>query len=86
MSKVLITRSTPAAAITVSRYLFQSCVKASVGGMPGWEGRPGRERGGVCKGIERVRWLAADAGVRRSNMRRRESDETEERTEGEWGE
>ena len=81
-----MTRSTPAAAMMVSRYLFQSCVKASVGGMPGGEGRPGRERGGACKGMERVRWLDAEAGVRRSKMRRWESEEREDRREGEWGE
>ena len=36
--------------------------------------------------MERVRWLDAEGGVRRSKMRRWESDETEERREGECGE
>jgi len=40
----------------------------------------------VCKGMEKVRWLEAEAGVRRSKMRRWESEETEDRREGECGE
>lgn len=36
-------------------------------------------------GIEETRWFAAEVGVRRSKMRRWESEETEERTEGECG-
>jgi hypothetical protein len=35
---------------------------------------------------EATRWLDAEAGVRRSKMRRVESEETEERMEGLWGE
>jgi hypothetical protein len=33
----------------------------------------------------RVRWLEAEEGVRRSKRRNWESEETEERREGEWG-
>ena len=37
-------------------------------------------------GIEATRWLDAEEGVRRSKMRRCESEETEETMEGECGE
>ena len=37
-------------------------------------------------GIVRVRWFVAEDGVRRSKTRRWESEDTEERIEGEWGE
>lgn len=37
-------------------------------------------------GIEVTRWFEADAGLRRSKIRRWESEETAERIEGEWGE
>ena len=36
-------------------------------------------------GIKATRWLLADAGVRRSKILQCESDETDERIEGEWG-
>jgi hypothetical protein len=82
-------RSTPAVAITLLRYLFQSCVRASEGGKPGrfepmaeGEGRAGAE----WMEIVATRWFAALAGVRRSKTRRVESLETEERMEGLWGE
>ena len=42
--------------------------------------------GAVCKGMEAVRWLDAEEGVRRSKMRRWESEETELRMEEECGE
>lgn len=42
--------------------------------------------GGVCRGMEAVRWFEAEEGVRRSKRRRWESEETEERMEGECGE
>ena len=54
--------------------------------MPARGGLPGRARGGVCRGMLSVRWLDAEAGVRRSNRRRCESEDTAERREGEWGE
>ena len=81
-----IKRSTPAVATTVLRYLFQSWVSASEGG----DGtvvvyKPGFFCGEWI-GILRVRWLEAEGGVRRSKRRRCESEETEERREGEWGE
>lgn len=57
------------------RYLFQSWVRASEGGTDG-----------AWTGMEAVRWFEAEGGVRRSKMRRWESEETEERMEGEWGE
>jgi hypothetical protein len=81
--------STPAVAITLLRYLFQSCVRASEGGKPErfepmaeGEGRAGEE----WMEMEATRWLDALAGVRRSKTRRVESLETEERIEGLWGE
>ena len=37
-------------------------------------------------GIRLTKWLEAEEGVRRSKMRRCESELTEERMEGEWGE
>ena len=89
MSKVRMSRSTPAVAMVLGRYLFQSCVRASEGGEAGvwipayllvvspW---------GVWMGMARVRWFEAEGGVRRSKMRRCESEETEERSEGECGE
>jgi hypothetical protein len=40
---------------------------------------------GVWMGIEETRWFAAEVGVRRSKMRRWESEETAERMEGECG-
>lgn len=91
VSNVRIRRSTPAVARMVERYLFQSWVRASLGGKG-----PAREVGvgvlgeGCCWaewiGIVRTRWLEAELGVRRSKRRRRESEEAEERREGEWGE
>lgn len=88
MSKERIRRSTPAAATMGERYLFQSWVRASEGGMV-CEGK-GRccdcIEGAVCKGMEQVRWFEAEDGVRRSNIRRWESEETDERIEGECGE
>ena len=46
--------------------------------------------GGVAfaawRGIVRTRWFEAEEGVRRSKMRRWESEETAERRVGEWGE
>lgn len=76
MSKVRIRRSTPAVARIVSRYLFQSWVRASDGAMPTEAAAPRRGLGGVCIGILSVRWLAAEAGVLRSKMRRCESEDT----------
>lgn len=70
------------------RYLFQSCVKASDGGIFGdrlFAGPP-MTGGGPWMGIKETRWLEADAGVRRSNIRRWESEDTEEIIDGEWGE
>jgi hypothetical protein len=37
-------------------------------------------------GIKETRWFEADAGVRRSNIRRWESEDTEEIIDGECGE
>lgn len=37
-------------------------------------------------GMDEMRWFEADVGVRRSKMRRWESEETEERSDGECGE
>jgi len=90
MSKVRMSRSTPAVAMVLGRYLFQSCVRASEGGEAGvWVTAADLLKGGgggVWMGMARVRWLEAEGGVRRSKMRRCESDETEERIEGECGE
>lgn len=79
--------STPAVAKTVLRYLFQSWVKASAGGIFRCRGLGGPPRvgGGPWIGINATRWLEAEAGVRRSKIRQWESEETEERMEGEWG-
>jgi hypothetical protein len=60
----------------VSRYLFQSCVRASEGGTPTEAAAPMRGFGGVCIGILSVRWLDAEAGVLRSKIRRCESELT----------
>lgn len=38
---------------------------------------------GLWMGIEDMRWFEAEVGVRRSKIRRCESEETEERREGE---
>jgi hypothetical protein len=77
--------STPAVAMVVERYLFQSWVKHSEGGKV-WVGRELIVGGGPWMGIRCTRWFDAEAGVRRSKMRRWESDDTEERMEGECGE
>jgi len=85
MSNVRMVRSTPAVAIMVERYLFQSWVRASAGGAAPAPPRgilPGRE----WRGRVRTRWFEADAGVRRSKTRRRESELTEEIIVGECGE
>jgi hypothetical protein len=70
MSKTRIRRSTPAVATMLSRYLFQSCVRASLGGTPTGAGVPMRGFGGVWMGMLSVRWFDALAGVRRSKTRR----------------
>ena len=77
--------------MTLLRYLFQSCVSASEGGKAGrlepiGDGPALGRIGGEWIGIEEMRWLDADEGVRRSNMRSVESEETEDIREGEWGE
>lgn len=75
--------------MVLGRYLFQSCVRASEGGEAGvWVMVADLKGGvgGVWMGMARVRWFEAEGGVRRSKMRRCESEETEERIEGEWGE
>jgi len=82
--------STPAVAIKLLRYLFQSCVRASEGGNPGLfepmdEGE-GRPAGAEWIDILATRWLEALAGVRRSKIRSVESLDTEERIEGLCGE
>lgn len=74
--------STPAVAMMLERYLFQSCVRHSEGGKDCRAGKPGAG-GAPWIGMRWTRWLDAEAGVRRSKIRRCESDETEERTEGE---
>lgn len=69
----------------VSRYLFQSWVRASAGAklclcLPAeWLD----EDGPPWMGIAETRWLEADAGALRSKIRRWESEETEEITDGE---
>ncbi len=76
------------------RYLFQSWVRASFGGKGpvgevgggGGDGLVGEGCWAEWIGIVRTRWLVAELGVRRSKRRRRESEEVEERREGEWGE
>lgn len=76
--------------------MFQSWVRASLGG----KGPVGEDEGGdwdgdgmvgegcwaEWMGMVRTRWLVAELGVRRSKRRRRESEEVEERREGECGE
>lgn len=92
MSKVRINLSTPAAATTFDLYLFQSCVRASLGGK-GPLGVLGLKLVGfggavlaAWRGMVRTRWLDAEDGVRRSKRRRWESDETADRRAGWWGE
>src|SRR5690242_12485366 len=67
ISNVRISRSTPAVATMLSLYLFQSCVRASLGGTPTDAAAPIRGLGGVWIGTLIVRWLLALAGVLRSN-------------------
>ncbi len=77
----------------VERYLFQSWVRASLGGK-GPACPPSEVGFGLLAegcwaewiGMVRTRWLEAELGVRRSKRRKRESEETEERREGECGE
>ena len=75
MSKVRRTLSTPPVATTVSLYLFQSWVRLSAGAAAGWPGA-GPAGDGACTGMADTRWYLAEEGVRRSNMRRWESEET----------
>jgi hypothetical protein len=93
---VRIMRSTPPVAMMLGRYLFQSWVKASEGAKPG-VGRlepigleMGEDEEPAARaewiGMFWTRWFEAEAGVRRSKIRRWESEETEERMEGECGE
>jgi hypothetical protein len=82
-SKVRMIRSTPAVATMLERYLFQSCVKASDFSKAG---RLVMREDISWIGIERIRWLDAEAGVRRSKTRRVESEETDEMIDGECGE
>lgn len=58
------------------------------GGGPGCAGVSRRFRwaGVWWTGISAMRWYLAETGVRRSKMRRRESEETAERRAGLWGE
>jgi hypothetical protein len=65
-----MSRSTPAVATMLSRYLFQSWVRASLGATPTGAGVPMRGFGGVWMGTLMVRWLLALAGVLRSKTRR----------------
>ena len=85
MSKVRIARSTPAVASTLSRYLFQSCVRASLGGIPMGGASPGCAFGGVWIGMLSVRWFDALVGVRKSKMRKWLSELTALRMLGECG-
>lgn len=55
-------------------------------GLYGEEEEKGEDWWSWWRGMVRVRWFAAEEGVRRSKMRRCESDETEERIEGLCGE
>ena len=41
--------------------------------------------GGVCRGMVRTRWFDAEEGVRRSKSRKRESEDTALRRDGEVG-
>jgi hypothetical protein len=86
MSNVRITLSTPAVAMIVSLYLFQSCVKHSDGGTAMPVAMPARTFGGECIGIDWMRWFAAEAGVRMSNTRRWLSALTPDSMLGECGE
>jgi hypothetical protein len=79
-------RSTPAVAKMDGRYLFQSWVRASAGAHAagGTPALPGiGDAGAAWMGIWRVRWLDAEAGVRRSKMRTYESEVTQESISGE---
>lgn len=70
-------RSTPPVATIVSLYLFQSWVRTSAGGLPA--ARPGLTPGwapAAWTGIVETRWYLAEEGVRRSKIRRCESEET----------
>lgn len=95
-------RSTPAVAMRPEgAYLFQSWVRISAG-WGGGKGcssgtAPGSAGAGVASrrfrgagvwwtGMSAMRWYLAETGVRRSKMRRRESEETAERRAGLWGE
>lgn len=67
--------------MTVSRYLFQSWVRTSAGGLPAGMGPPGL-LGAAWTGMAATRWYLADEGVRRSNSRRWESEEAADIKEG----
>lgn len=85
MSKVRMMRSTPPVATTVELYLFQSWVRTSAGGLAAGPGRPTPGWGpepAAWTGIVETRWYFADEGVRRSKMRRCESEETAEMRAG----
>jgi hypothetical protein len=81
MSNTRIMRSTPPVAITLPLYLFQSCVSASEGAQAGCN-LPGiaLDKGAPWIGICIVRWLLALAGVRKSQTRKCESEQTALRT------
>jgi hypothetical protein len=85
MSNVRRSLSTPPVATTEWLYLFQSWVRTSAGpagGAGGLEEDRGLGVGGVWTGITVVRWYRAEDGVRRSNMRMFESEETAETRDG----
>lgn len=78
--------STPAVATTVSLYLFQSWVRISAGGEAAAAAALGlggaATAGGAWTGMAETRWYLAEEGVRRSKMRRKESEETAEMSAG----
>lgn len=79
MSNVRSILSTPPVATTVSLYLFQSWVRISAGGLPGaraWFPL------GAWTGMVETRWYLAEEGVRRSNTRTWESEDTAEMRAG----
>ena len=61
-------------------------MRASEGANAAWYGLEALGPGALWIGIVRTRWLEADEGVRRSKRRKCESEDTDERREGECGE
>lgn len=80
-----MSRSTLPVAMTFVLYLFQSCVRISAGGLLADAGPVAIDEGcapAAWTGILETRWYFADVGVRRSYIRRCESEDAAEMIAG----